>query len=66
VTSFFPCVHVVFGVFSWFPIVGIRDEVGDETRSEPISSGSKNFARVRSDTLLGIAVQDTVVRVPRR
>jgi multiple sugar transport system permease protein len=52
---------LVFGVFSWFPILRAFVMSVQETNlvSEPIFVGLSNFARVLADPLLGIAVRNT-------
>jgi multiple sugar transport system permease protein len=52
---------LVFGVFSWFPILRAFVMSVQETNlvSDPIFVGLDNFARVLADPLLGIAVRNT-------
>jgi multiple sugar transport system permease protein len=52
---------VVFGVFSWFPIVRSFVMSVQETNlvSEPVYVGLENFGAVLRDPLLGIAVRNT-------
>jgi multiple sugar transport system permease protein len=52
---------LVFGVFSWFPIVRAFVMSVQETNlvSAPIFVGLDNFTRVLADPLLGIAVRNT-------
>jgi multiple sugar transport system permease protein len=52
---------IVFGVFSWFPIVRAFVMSLQETNlvSEPTFVGLQNFARVLADPLLGKAVANT-------
>ena len=49
---------LIFGVFSWFPIVRAFVMSVQETNlvSDPIFVGLDNFARVLADPLFGIAV----------
>jgi multiple sugar transport system permease protein len=52
---------LIFGVFSWFPIVRAFVMSLQETNlvSEPIFVGLRNFARVLADPLFGTAVSNT-------
>jgi len=52
---------LVFGVFSWFPILRAFVMSVQETNlvSEPVFVGLNNFARVLADPLLGVAVRNT-------
>jgi multiple sugar transport system permease protein len=52
---------VIFGVFSWFPIVRALVMSLQETNlvSEPTFVGLENFTRVLADPLFGIAVRNT-------
>ena len=53
---------VVFGVFSWFPIVRAVVMSVQETNlvSDPTFVGLENFQRVLADPLFGIAVRNTL------
>ena len=57
---------VIFGVFSWFPIVRAFVMSLQETNlvSEPTFVGLDNFARVLADPLFGIAVRNTAPTSP--
>jgi multiple sugar transport system permease protein len=52
---------VVFGLFSWFPVIRALVMSVQETNlvSEPVFVGLDNFARVLADPLLGKAVANT-------
>jgi multiple sugar transport system permease protein len=52
---------VIFGLFSWFPIIRALVMSLQETNlvSEPTFVGLDNFARVLADPLFGIAVRNT-------
>jgi len=52
---------VVFGLFSWFPILRAFVMSLQETNlvSDPVFVGLENFRRVLADPLLGIAVRNT-------
>ena len=53
---------VIFGLFSWFPIVRAFVMSLQETNlvTDPTFVGLENFARVLADPLFGIAVRNTV------
>ena len=53
---------VIFGAFSWFPIIRALVMSLQETNlvSEPMYVGFENFGRVLADPLFGIAVRNTV------